>query len=210
MLRLDWNSEESLELVSDKIVEGKVVLGSSDTVIGLLASANKQGYLSLNDIKKRVEKPYIVLIQSAAQAASFIDNVQYFQLENFLKKCWPGPVTIIFKARSHVPSVVTTFNGTIALRVPKHSGLERLLAKTGPLFSTSANTAGNAVPVTFEQIEQEVLDQVEVLILDPFTQNQAATPSTIIDLTTGQLRVIREGIFSVAQLTEMYNSTVLR
>jgi len=95
--------------------------------------------------------------------------------------------------------------GTIAIRVPDHAGLQNLLAHFPGLFSTSANCAGDPVPTSVAVIDPEILTRVAYVITDEpesaqVEPGQKKAPSTIIDCTGPEVKIVREGAFSLAQL----------
>ena len=196
---LFWHDFVSLRKLSSLIFEGKSFLGDSDTVLGLFAPATQKGVLSLNEIKGRQEKPYILLIFSQKDIETYVDVVNIRQVENILAHCWPGPLTVIFKAKSTIPDYLRASNGTIALRVPKHEELRQLLALTGPLFSTSANKTGQPVPINIKDVDSAIVAMCDYVVLNEDKDGQSGksiVPSTIIDVTGDQVVIVREGQIS--------------
>src|ERR1700722_34926 len=146
---LSWHDENTLEKVRDLLAQNQVILCSTDTVLGLLAPATRQGYEQLDTIKQRTKKPYLILIGSADALPKFIDQPLTFHIEKLINSCWPGPLTLIFKANPLLPHFVTGGAETVALRVPDHVQLRQLAAQFHGLFSTSANVANQPVPHAF-------------------------------------------------------------
>lgn len=110
---------------------------------------------------------------------------------------WPGPLTLVLPARDEVPFEVTAGKGTVAVRVPGQA-LPRLLSRAaGPLISTSANPSG-APPATRCREALATMGQAIALALDGGTC--AGAPSTIVDLSAGDPRVLREGAISSAEV----------
>jgi tRNA threonylcarbamoyl adenosine modification protein (Sua5/YciO/YrdC/YwlC family) len=200
MRHLCWGESEAVQVIKDLLSAGEVVLGDSDTVLGLLADTSIEGKASLDRIKKRVEKPYLVLVKNAKIAQKYIvfPPDHDLQFEKLINICWPGPVTLIFTARPGVESWITSQNGTIGLRVPDHAGLQALLRYFSALFSTSANTAGSPVPKSIEDVEPEVLAAVSAVVLDEEVKTEI--PSTILDCTGPIVKVIRQGSVDVDRL----------
>ncbi len=181
---------------------GEVVVGSSDTVIGFLAPLTQEGFTALNTIKKRQEKPYLILVGSQSAVETLIEQPLSEQIKGIMARCWPGPLTLIFKAKASLPDYIKGPDGTIALRVPAHTGLQQLLAHCNGLFSTSANKAGEPVPVSFDQLDSDIKKQVKALVDDhPDETSQEVLPSTILDCSDGTtIRVVREGAYPIKEL----------
>lgn len=197
---LNWGDNLSMRKVISLLKEDSVVVGPSDTVLGLYALPTKQGFLSLNAIKKRSKKPYILLIPVSSALSEYVNPQELLQVENITTHFWPGPLTIIFKAKSDVPAYMTSDEGTIAVRVPKHSKIQQLLAQVGPLFSTSANLSGEPIPATLDQVNPMIKEQVAALLEGESDLN--ALPSAIIDATRDKLVIVREGAYSKKELID--------
>jgi tRNA threonylcarbamoyl adenosine modification protein (Sua5/YciO/YrdC/YwlC family) len=130
----------------------------------------------------------------------YVDIKNYIFVKNIMKKYWPGPLTIIFKAKASVPDYMKGHDGTIAFRIPCHEKIRSLVAKTGPLFSTSANLTQEPVPNKFEDISDIISENVECFV--GTNQEINIQPSTIIDCSSGKLIMVREGSLSKVDLIE--------
>lgn len=197
-LKLKWQDDISRRKVLSLLEAGKVIIGPSDTVFGFYAMPTQEGFTSLNIIKKRDEKPYLLLISCLEELKKYISSDQLLQFEKIINQCWPGPLTIIFKAREDVPTYCCSFKRTIACRMPAWDQLRELLQVTGPLLSTSANVSGQPFPVRYEDIDPLLIEKVAG-VLEGKSQKEI-TPSTIIDVSTGTITIIREGAFDRKKL----------
>ena len=140
--RLYWQDPQTVQLLCTALSQGSLIAGSSDTVIGLLAQPTIEGAALLDSVKGRQSKPYILLIESMEQAKSYVDPGSLLQIEKLAAICWPGPVTLIVKARSDVQFIGILPNFNIAIRIPDQGPLRKLAGLMGGLFSTSANLTG--------------------------------------------------------------------
>jgi len=121
------------------IKRGGVIICPTDTVYGFLADAtNKKAVDKIFKIKKRLkQKPLAIFIQNfkTAKSLALINKDQ----ENFLKKIWPGKVTVVLKRKAGV-KLYGVDKKTIAIRIPKYKFLNNLLKKINkPLVQTSVN-----------------------------------------------------------------------
>lgn len=194
---LQWEDPGSIEFLTTALRQNCVVLGSSDTVLGLLAPITESGFLALNNIKGRQEKPYLLLIGSKDKIVDFAEHLSP-QAEELMHHCWPGPVTLIVKAKKNLPAFITSSSGTIALRYPNHEGLQTLLKRFDALFSTSANLAGQPTPIRLQDVDDKLINHVTAVVTDKDPVAQSALPSTIVDCTGDTIHVIREGIYPVS------------
>ena len=197
---LNWSNNLSIRKIISLLNEESVIVGPSDTVLGFYALPTEKGFLSLNAIKKRSEKPYLLLIPVLYELSRYVDSEYLLQVENITSRFWPGPLTVIFKAKSNVPAYMTSDKGTIALRVPNHDKIQDILAQTGPLFSTSANMAGEPIPETLDQVNPFIKQEVTAFIEGKSNFN--ALPSTILDVTGNKPVIVREGAYSNKELQE--------
>jgi L-threonylcarbamoyladenylate synthase len=198
---LYWSDKVTICKLLSVMQEGKAVIGTSDTVLGLLAPLSLEGWQSLNRIKQRQEKPYLILVKSAAEAEKLIGQPISDQIRHIMVSCWPGPVTLLFKAKDDLPGYMKGAQGTIGIRVPDHAGLQGLLMHCNGLFSTSANKAGEPVPATFQELDPILCSQVDALVADtPEMPQQQSLPSTILDCSQDTIRVVREGAYPIKDL----------
>ncbi len=209
---LFWQNKKTLDLLRESLKKNNVCVTSTDTVLGLMANTTKSGLEKLDLIKKRREKPYIILIDSIDKLPIFVDKKIDKKLENFLNNCWPGPLTIIFKSQINTPDYLKTFHNTIAIRMPKHKYLLKLLKSFEGLFSTSANISGEEVPTTVEDINTEIKKLIEFIVVDENNINHSypIVPSTIIDCTNEKIKIIREGIFPIKDLEKIYGEKFIK
>ena len=194
--RLFWNENSSIERLAAILQDGGLAIGSSDTVFGLISNLKCSSKNTLDLVKKRYDKPYLILISKATPLEKFIDSAGLSGIEDLAKKCWPGPVTLICRAHPDLPLFMKGIEGTVALRMPDHEGLQQLLTHFEGLFSTSANISGQPVPDTLEEVDPAILAQCAALVLDsPGVMNSTTEPSTILDCTGDEIKVVRQGAF---------------
>lgn len=195
---LHWDNEKTAQMLAQALSQNKLVLGTTDTVLGLFAATTESGFKALNVAKKRSNKPYLVLVGSSDRINYYADQDKSLHIENIVKRFWPGPLTIILKAKPEVPRYMVSGEETIALRMPKHAGIQSLLTHSGDLFSTSANLAQEPVPESFKAVNPDVLEHVEYCVEGGDTDT---VPSTLIDCSDPtNIKVIREGAISVKDL----------
>jgi L-threonylcarbamoyladenylate synthase len=201
MKPLFWGNRETIIQIADLLKSGKVVLAAGDTVLGLLADISQNGFAQLDAIKKRSNQPYLLLVENKQKALNLIEKtfIEKCQIEKIMDICWPGPATLILKAKPEVPEGVKSPDGTIAIRVPDHKGLLQLLHHFDALYSTSANLKGQPVPANLEEIDPTIVQSVASIVLN---DNDAASTlaSTIIDCTGETLKIIRQGAFAPEKL----------
>lgn len=187
-------SSKNLNEAVRVIKKGGVVVCPTDTVYGLVADAkNKTAVKNIFEIKKRsFKKPLPIFIKDLkmAKALAKIDKKQ----EKIIKKCWPGKVTVILKAKlTKFPKGIISKDKEIGLRNPDYKFLNILLEKLDrPLAETSANISGKRASTKIK----EVLKQFEKqrcqpnLVLDAGNL-RISLPSTVVDLI--DFKILRKG-----------------
>lgn len=188
---LHWENQQDVERAALLLQQGEVILGSSDTVLGLFSAVSEQGYKNLNSIKCRTDKPYLILLDNPSTLATYASMPLQGWVKTLTQQCWPGPLTIIINAHKGLADWMQASDGTIAVRVPDHKGIRALAARIGPLFSTSANLSGELVPDRFQDINSVLSNRVAAFIDD--SKQPSPQPSTIVDCTGEFPMIIREG-----------------
>ena len=188
----DWNDKTIMKQCLQVLQDDKIVLAQSDTVLGLFGCLSVTAKNRLDYIKKRNLKPYIILIQSENLLSNFIDQDLDEQMQKIIATYWPGPLTIIFKAKSTLPDWMIGADKTVALRVPKHEVLEQLLTHFDGLFTTSANISDQPLPASYKDIHVEILQQVGMVCCNPDYVTDVPA-STILDFSSGVIKIIRLG-----------------
>lgn len=190
-----WNDKNTAHILKSLLTDGKVVLGTSDTVLGLLAPATEEGRHALDSIKKRSEKPYILLIGNILTAQRYAHHIPE-DIKKLMSTFWPGPLTIILPASASVPQTLLSSDRLVALRMPAHKGLLSILNSLPALFSTSANISGKPVPHTVQDVDAHLLNTVSCVVLDKSEKESSLInplPSTIIQCTGKGIELIRAG-----------------
>lgn len=156
---------------------GGIVLMPTDTIYGLHALADhERAAARIAAIKGRDEAKRFVVIGASA------DQLQAFGAEvpEVLRSVWPAPLTAVVPHRG----------STLAVRVPDLDWLRELLARTGPLISTSANRSGEPPIREPRDLAFDLKESIDfVLDLGP----RDGQPSTIVDFTGAQPKIVREG-----------------
>lgn len=174
---LAWEAAETTAQLTTLLKNNQVCLGSSDTVLGLLAPATIEGARALDRLKKRGSKPYIILVNSKEKLANFVDITWSPNLIKLINHCWPGPLTLIFKLKLAAQPLFSDKQTTVALRIPEHTGLLNLLANFDGLFSTSANLAGQTVPTELAQVDPDMVNKVGAIVVDQIPASLGTLPA---------------------------------
>ena len=170
---------------------GQVVACPTETQMGLLADAlDPEAIARVGALKHRPASEAIGLIVPDLEAALALVTELTPLARQLAEQHWPGPLTLVMRARAHVPAGVQK-DGTVAIRVPGPSpALELVRAFGGPLTATSANLSGQPPLSTEAELRAAFGEGLAAIV--PGSPPGAA-PSTIVDVTTERPVVIRAG-----------------
>jgi L-threonylcarbamoyladenylate synthase len=179
-----------LDRVATLIASGGVVAVPTDTVYGLACRPDDADAADrILAVKRR--PPHIELSLLAASAA---DVARFAALEAAAARLatafWPGALSLIVPAARPYHPALPRHGDTIMVRVPDHELLHRLLARTGPVASTSANRHGLQACSTAEEVETALGAEVDAVLDGGPALGRA---STIIDCSVTPPRVLRAG-----------------
>ncbi len=204
-----WHWNEPIEPLREVLAAGGVLAIPTESSYGLAADPRSlEGVESIYRIKGRERgKALPVVVADVAQAVALGVAADSPELE-LPASLWPAPLTAVLPLQA--PLAAAADGLTLAVRVPAHRALRRLLSDLGfGLTATSANRSGEA-PV----LDPADLDALFTGIPDPQTQTiivdggllPGGPPSTLIAWQKhGQkheMIVLRQGALPAAELTE--------
>lgn len=177
--------------VAEVIRSGGVGVLPTDTIYGLVGTAmNEETVERLRFLRKRgSEKPFIILIASISDLQKF-DVVVSEKEKNFLKKVWPGKVSVVLKCENKKLWYLHRGLESLAFRIPADEKLRAVLKQTGPLVAPSANWEGHVPAKNIAEAQKYFGDAIDFYV-DGGEINSA--PSTLIKLEREKITVIRQG-----------------
>ena len=186
-MKIIQGNKKNIKEIITALKNGAVLVLPTDTVYGLVCDAtNKKAVSKIYKIKKRDKaKPLGIFVKSIkyVKKFSFINKDQEKILED-------NKITVILKSKGRVFSNLVYKNKTIGIRVPKYKLLNCILDKfKNPIAQTSANISGKSATIKIKDILKDFKNE-DVLVVD--TGNlPKAKPSTIIDLSNNNIKIIR-------------------
>lgn len=180
---------EDLEVVN-LLTGGSVGVLPTDTIYGIVAQAsNPEAVARLYELKHREHKPGTVIAASIDQLVDLGIPRRYLTA---VEQFWPGPVSI------EIPHNINYLNqetGRQAFRVVSDARVQKLLQKTGPLLTTSANDPGETPANTIKEAEAYFKDRVDFYVDGGSLADHK--PSTIIRLIDDAIEVVRQGAVTI-------------
>ena len=190
--------EKYFKQAKEALDNHQVIAFPTETVFGLgVFYDDEKAYELLNKIKRRKEdKPYTLMLHDLEEINkyAFIEK----SLLNALKKFMPGPVTLLLRCKECVPAYVTHNTGVIGVRIPSNKeALDLLKYLEKPLLVPSANRADQKPAMNDKEVKEIFNDEVAVIVPG---QSVGGLPSTIIDLTGSEIRLVRQGPISLEDI----------
>ena len=172
---------------------GGIILYPTDTIWGIGCDAtNEEAVQKIFDIKHRPEnKTMLVLLDAPGKLQGYVDVPD--MVWDFMELA-TRPTTIIYpNARNLAPSLIAE-DKTVGIRVTSDPFCVRLCqALHRPVVSTSANISGQPSAAFFNEISQEIIDNVDYVVKYRQKDMTKASPSVIIKLgMNNEFKIIRK------------------
>lgn len=184
-----------MALGAEVLKNGGLVAFPTETVYGLGANLlDRRAMRNLRNVKNRPKgKPFTVHIADKKiikkMGCGIIKKASFL-----IKRYWPGPLTIILKAKNGRKIGFRMPDNKIALELLKRSGL--------PIAAPSANVSGDTPPTTADRVIESLCGKVDVVIDGGRTR--IGKESTVVDVSSGSIRVLREGAIKKKELLRLW------
>jgi L-threonylcarbamoyladenylate synthase len=209
VFRTDRISENDFALILSILNSGGVIGFPTDTAYGLGADPFDESAVDrIFQIKGRAEaKPILLLVNGFSMAESVSQPSALF--DTLAQQFWPGPLTLVVRAPDWVPAKVTAGTKTIGLRWPAAEFPNSLLARFGrPITATSANRSGMAAAITADEVCATLGQSVDAVVDGGTLPVRGG--SSVLDLTSDQPVLLREGPISFERLRDVLGGAVRR
>ncbi len=205
-LIISANADDAIPHALKILNNGGLVAFPTDTVYGVGALAfDGKAIESIYAAKDRpIEKAIPILIADADDMDKVGMNIPTVARE-IAKRFFPGPLTCVIPKQPTLPSAVSA-TSTVGVRVPDHEVARALLRAAGPMAVTSANISGQASPSTAEEVFAQLNGRIELIIDGGKTSG--GVPSTVVDCTTDELKILREGPISLEEIRKKLSSPI--
>ena len=184
------------------VTSGGVLLYPTDTIYGLGCNAfSADSIRRIFGMKGRAEKnPAIILADNRLMVLSLVHEISP-AARRLMESFWPGPLTLVFAGRGELDPRITGESGAVAIRVPASKFCLALISRSGfPIVSTSANISGQPPLRDIGQLASTFGGLVDHFVdAGPLPDSP---PSTIVDVSTGTPRILREGAVPAAKVNE--------
>jgi tRNA threonylcarbamoyl adenosine modification protein (Sua5/YciO/YrdC/YwlC family) len=184
-----------IEQAVEVLRNGGIIIYPTDTIYGLGCDITNQKAIEricrLRGIKPE-KAQFSFICSDLSHISDYIKPIDT-NVFRVLKKALPGPYTFILNANNNVPKLLSSKKKTVGIRVPDNNIAREIVRLLGnPILSTSIRDDDDVLEYSTdpELIQEKYHDTVDLVIDAGYGGNIA---STVIDCTSGELEVIREG-----------------
>ncbi len=190
---IEWRK---IQQVVDILKNGGIIIYPTDTIYGLGCDINNQKAVEricrLRNLDYKTANLSFICkdIGQISQYTKALDNPTF----KTLKRNLPGAFTFILPSNNEVPKLFKNKKRTIGVRVPDHAVPLAIVEELGrPILTTSLRSDDKILEYFTDpqQIYEDFKDKVDVFIDSGYGSNM---PSTVINLTSGEPEIIREGL----------------
>ena len=192
----DNPDRRKIEQIVTQLRKGAIIIYPTDTVYSMACDLkHKKAVERMAQLKGvKLEKANFSLI--CYDLSHISDYTVQFgnNIYKLMNRALPGPYTFILNANTSVPKLFKSKKKTIGIRVPDNNIAREIVNILGnPLMSTSVHDDDEILEYITdpELIHEKYENQVDIVIDGGFGNNEA---STIIDCTSNEPEIIREGI----------------
>jgi tRNA threonylcarbamoyl adenosine modification protein (Sua5/YciO/YrdC/YwlC family) len=206
---MDGVSGRSLERAVAELRLGALLAYPTETLFGLGADGCCSTSVErLRSWKGREpERPLSILVEGSEALERL--GVELSPLPRRLAEAfWPGPLTLVLYCPERLAPGVAREDGAVGFRCSSHpvaASLARRVAREGlgPLTATSLNRSGEAPPRTRSEAARycDGRPGSPILIDVPDAESGGGAPSSVLDVTGPEPRMLREGAISAAAVT---------
>ena len=208
-----WREDQGEAVLKEAVsllLSGGILAVPTETFYALAVNPFREDTLErLFALKARSPLKAVLLLVSGRDMLSQVAREIPELAGRLMDRFWPGPLTLILPARAGLPGLLTGGTDTIGVRQPRHDATLRLVTALGfPVTGTSANRAGRPPLTRAAEVAAEFGEGVD-LILDAGLC-PGGLPSTIVDVSGPQPRLVRAGAVAAARLTEIIPDLQIR
>lgn len=187
---VDMNSKLGINKIITSLTEGNICIIPCDTIYGICGIMSEKTRQELIKIKNRdSNKNNFIVLATLTQAHKLLGR----NLRRPLYSLWPGPISIISYTKHN--------NVAVCVRVPDDEKLQKILSKTGPIYSTSVNVSGEAAINNVYEICAKFGDSVDIIAKDD--NKEFVSSSTIINATQKTLKLVRKGEYPIEKIKQV-------
>jgi len=182
---------DDLTPLLEALRNGLVVGVPTDTVYGLAARLEPEAVDRVFAAKGRPPALALPVLVGSLDQLSLVASSFPAAAQALAEALWPGPLTLVIRARRRVGALVGGSGRTVGVRWPAFPLVEQLCLEAGPLAVTSANRHGEPPLTTADAVRVAFSSEQVAVVADG--GRCEGTPSTVVDCTGRAPTCLREG-----------------
>ena len=193
---------QDIDTAAELLREGSLVAVPTETVYGLAGNGlDEQVIESIYEVKGRpAVKPISLMVPGAEVIDRLCEEVPD-AARRLAEAFWPGPLTLVLRARSSVPEILRAGGATVGLRCPRQEQTLRLLRELDfPLAVPSANPSGMESPKDADQVFHYFDGKIAAVI--DGGPCALGLESTVLDLSKAPYRILRQGSLPAEEIMD--------
>ena len=198
-------AETAVQAAVDVIRNGGVLVYPTETLYAVGCDAFRpEAAARVAEIKGRPEHKPLPVVVGGLEALALLTDDLPPDLERLARRFWPGPLSILVRARRELPLGVRDAAGFVSVRWTAHPLAAELCRRAAPvLVATSANRSGHPAAAVPDELDPALLRGVDTALLErPWPAG--GEPSTVIrNVAPGRVEILRHGAISAAALAEL-------
>lgn len=194
--------KENISEAAEIIKRGGLVAVPTETVYGLAGNGlDENAVHEIYEVKGRpAVKPLSLMVPDRGAMKEYCEDVPE-QAEYLAERFWPGPLTIVLKAKELVPEIVRAGGTTVGLRCPDHPlTLEALRLAKLPFAAPSANPSGAESPKDAGKVMEYFSSRIDAVI--DGGSCGIGRESTLIDMSARPYRILRQGALAADDIAD--------
>lgn len=194
--------KENISEAAEIIKRGGLVAVPTETVYGLAGNGlDENAVHEIYEVKGRpAVKPLSLMVPDRGAMKGYCEDVPE-QAEYLAERFWPGPLTIVLKAKELVPEIVRAGGTTVGLRCPDHPlTLEALRLAKLPFAAPSANPSGAESPKDAAKVMEYFSGRIDAVI--DGGSCGIGRESTLIDMSARPYRILRQGALAADDIAD--------
>ena len=184
---------DEIEKAAKILQNGGLVAVPTETVYGLAGNGlDSEAVEKIYEVKGRPAIKPLALMVCGPEAMEEYCREAPPAARCLAEKFWPGPLTIVLKAKKSVPEIVRAGGDTVGLRCPDHPMTLALLKQAKiPFAAPSANPTGSESPKNAQEVLAYFDGKIQAVV--DGGPCGLGRESTIIDLSETPYRILRQG-----------------
>ena len=182
-----------IETAAEILRAGGLVAVPTETVYGLAGNGlDSEVIEKIYEVKGRPSVKPISLMVSGSNAINDLCEKVPVVVQTLTDRFWPGPLTLVLRAKTLVPEILRAGGETVGLRCPRQPQTLALLERLDyPLAVPSANPSGEPSPHNAQQVMDYFGGKIEAVI--DGGESELGLESTVVDFSRTPYRILRQG-----------------